>query len=370
MERKLITFDSFIRGTIVIAGIVILILLVNRLSAVLLPFFIAWLIAYMIYPIVTFFQYKLHFKSRMLSIMCTLILVVAVISGIIYLIVPPIVQEIGRFDRLIEFYIQKGFMTKGSVPRLISDFIQSNLDMTTVQKFLRSDSITNAIKEGIPKLWQLLSDSISYLFSIIASIIILLYLIFILKDYEMMADGWEKLLPVKYRGIITGIVSDVKQGMNQYFRGQALVALCVGILFSIGFTIIDFPLAIGLGLLIGALNMVPYLHALGLIPAVLLSILKAADTGQNFWIILASAFAVFAVVQIIEDTIIVPKIMGKITGLNPAVILLSLSIWGSLMGILGMIIALPMTTIMLSYYKRYILKQGELQPDSRGEDKK
>lgn len=365
MERKLITFDSFIRGAITIAGFIILFLLVNRLSGVLLPFFIAWLIAYMIYPIVTFFQYKLHFKSRMLSIFLTLILLLAVIVGIIYLIVPPMLDEVSRFDKLIEYYIQKGFMTKGSVPRLISDFIQSNLDMTTIQKFLRSDTLTNAIKEGIPKLWQLLSDSISYLFSIIASIIIILYLIFILKDYEMMSDGWEKLLPSKYRGIITDIVSDVKQGMNQYFRGQAMVALCVGILFSIGFSIIHFPLAIGLGLLIGALNMVPYLHALGLIPAVLLSILKAADTGQNFWVVLASAFAVFVVVQIIEDGIIVPKIMGKITGLNPAVILLSLSIWGSLMGIIGMIIALPMTTIMLSYYKRYILKQSNLEPNKK-----
>jgi predicted PurR-regulated permease PerM len=363
MERKLITFDSFIRGSIAIAGIVILFLLVNRLSGVLLPFFIAWIIAYMIYPIVTFFQYKLHFKNRMLSIFCTLILVIAILSGVIYLIVPPMIEEVTKFDKLMEYYIQKGFMTKGSVPSLISQFIQSNFDIATVQKFLHSDTLSNLVKEGIPKLWKLLSDSISYIFSIIASIIILLYLIFILKDYEIMADGWEKLLPEKYRGIITGIVSDVKIGMNQYFRGQALVALCVGILFSIGFTIIDFPLAIGLGLLIGALNMIPYLHALGLIPAVLLSILKAADTGQNFWIILASAFSVFVVVQIIEDGIIVPKIMGKITGLNPAVILLSLSIWGSLMGILGMIIALPMTTIMLSYYKRYILKQTDLKPD-------
>ena len=78
--------------------------------------------------------------------------------------------------------------------------------------------------------------------------------------------------------------------------------------------------------------------------------LKAADTGDNFWIIIASAAAVFIVVQIIQDGYLVPRIMGKITGLNPAIILLSLSIWGSLMGMLGMIIALPLTTLMLSYY--------------------
>ena len=130
-------------------------------------------------------------------------------------------------------------------------------------------------------------------------------------------------------------------------------------LFSIGFVIIDFPLAIGFGLFIGLLNMVPYLQLVALVPTVLLSLLKAADTGENFWWILACALLVFCIVQIIQDAIIVPKVMGKITGLNPAIILLSLSIWGALMGIVGMIIALPCTTIILSYYKRYIKKQEE-----------
>jgi predicted PurR-regulated permease PerM len=70
-----------------------------------------------------------------------------------------------------------------------------------------------------------------------------------------------------------------------------------------------------------------------------------------------SALIVFAVVQIIQDTILTPKIMGHVTGLNPAIILLSLSIWGSLLGILGMVIALPMTTLLITYYQRYIIKK-------------
>ena len=166
-----------------------------------------------------------------------------------------------------------------------------------------------------------------------------------------------KMLTMKYREMSVRIVNDVKEGMNKYFRGQALVAFLVGILFSIGFLIIDFPLAIGFGLFIGLLNMVPYLQLVALVPTILLSLLKAADTGSNFWWILAGALLVFCIVQVIQDAIIVPKIMGKITGLNPAIILLSLSIWGALMGIVGMIIALPCTTIILSYYKRYIKKQ-------------
>ena len=142
--------------------------------------------------------------------------------------------------------------------------------------------------------------------------------------------------------------------MNKYFRGQTLIALLVGILFSIGFLIIDFPLAIGFGLFIGLLNMVPYLQLIAFVPTILLALLKAADSGENFWWILFGALMVFAIVQIIQDAILTPKIMGKVTGLNPAIILLSLSIWGSLLGILGMIIALPLTTLLLSYYHKYV----------------
>lgn len=358
MEHKLITFDSFIRSVIAVIIIVAISLLFNRLSGVLLPFFIAWLIAYMIYPIVHFFQYKLHLKNRILAIIVTIVVLASVVAGIFYLIIPPIFEEFSRLESLMVHYFTHGSLFQGTIPRLVNDYIQRNFDLNALQRILKNGTIIDLLKEGLPKLWQLLSNSISYVLSVVTLFLILLYVIFILKDYEVMSDGWISLLPNKYKGLITGIVSDVKQGMNQYFRGQAAVALCVGILFSIGFLIIDFPLAIVLGLLIGALNMVPYLHALGLIPVAILSILKSVDTGQNYFVVLASALAVFVVVQIIEDTIIVPKIMGKITGLNPAIILLSLSIWGSLMGIIGMIIALPFTTIMLSYYKRYILKQN------------
>ena len=97
-------------------------------------------------------------------------------------------------------------------------------------------------------------------------------------DYEAIAEGWLHLLPNKYRTFASNLVHDVQDGMNRYFRGQALVAFCEGILFSIGFLIIDFPMAIALGLFIGALNMVPYLQIIGFLPTILLAILKAADT--------------------------------------------------------------------------------------------
>lgn len=354
MLEKKITFDSFIRMVLGIGIIVGVLMLIERLSGVLLPFFIAWLIAYLLYPLVKFFQYKLRLRNRVIAIICALLTLVLVVGGASYILIPPAIEEFSRVQDLLTIYFADG-IDSTNIPKVLSKFIHQNVDMEAINKMLSQENIAETTKNIVPRLWTLLSDSIDFLFSILASLIILLYVVFILLDYESIAEGWIHLLPEKYRYFATTLVQDVQKGMNKYFRGQALVALCVGILFCIGFLIIDFPLAIGLGVFIGVLNLVPYLKIIGFIPTIALAILKAADTGGNFWIILASAFAVFAIIQTIEDVIIVPKVMGKITGLNPAIILLSLSIWGSLMGILGMIIALPITTLLLSYYQRFIV---------------
>lgn len=367
MERKKITFDSFIRAVILGAIIIGVLMLLKRLSGVLLPFFLAWLIAYLIYPLVSFFQHKLRLKNRIISIFCALFTLSVIGSVAFYLLVPPMIQEFLRVkDLLIEYFSTTH--TASNVPTTLSEFIRQNIDLHILEQMFSQENILDALKVTVPKLWSLISESINLLFGFFTVFLILLYIVFILLDYESISEGWAHLMPKKYRKTVTGILNDVKDGMNRYFRGQALVALCVGILFSVGFLIIDFPLAIGLGLFIGALNMVPYLQIIGFVPTIMLAILKAADTGDNFWIIIASAAAVFIVVQIIQDGYLVPRIMGKITGLNPAIILLSLSIWGSLMGMLGMIIALPLTTLMLSYYQRYIINQENIYKTEITED--
>ena len=359
MLEKKITFDSFIRGIISALIIIGVLYLVNYLSSVLLPFFVAWLIAYMTYPMVTFFQYRLKLKNRVLSIFVTMLVLLTLLILAFVVLAPPIVDELGKLKELLTAYFIEG-SKQAAIPGTVANFIKEHVNMIQIQSTLSEENLSQAIRSLLPKAWSILTQSVNIVVSIFAAFIVLLYTFFILLDYETIANGWVGLVPAKYREMTVRIVNDVKDGMNRYFRGQALVAFLVGVLFSIGFLIIDFPLAVGFGLFIGLLNMVPYLQLIALAPTVLLALLKAADTGESFWWILACALLVFCVVQVIQDGFIVPKVMGKITGLNPAIILLSLSVWGALMGIVGMIIALPCTTIMLSYYKRYIKKrEGE-----------
>lgn len=154
-------------------------------------------------------------------------------------------------------------------------------------------------------------------------------------------------------------MNDVERELNNYIRGQSAVAACMGVMFCVGFSLLDFPMAIGLGILIGIMDLVPYLHTFALIPTAFLAMLKAADTGQNFWVIFGLAVGLFAVVQIITDMIVTPKIMGKAMGLNPAVLLLSLSVWGTILGFIGLIVALPLTTIIIAYWQRYVTREGD-----------
>lgn len=357
MNRE-ITFDRFIRGLMAIAGIIIAYLLISRLSGALLPFLIAWLFCYLVYPIVKFFQYRLKFKSRVLSIITVLLLVTGIMVGISYAIVPPIIEEMVMLKEFITNYLTSG-STANNIPDVVNNFIREHVDMRQVEAYFSAERIGELIKSGLPKLWNVVSQSFSLMSGVVAAFMVLVYVFFILSDYETLARGWVRLIPEKYRERVVGLARDVEESMSNYFRGQSLIALCVGILFSIGFLIIDFPMAIGFGLFVGLLNIVPYLQITSIVPMVFLALVKAANTGENFWWILIASGIVMLVVQIIQETILIPRIMNKAIGLHPAVILLSLSIWGSLLGLVGMIIALPATSLILSYYRRFLRKQEE-----------
>ncbi len=354
--NKEITFDRFIRGLIAIAGCVIAYLLISRLSGALLPFLIAWLFCYLVYPIVKFFQYKLRFKSRALSIFAVLLLFVALIVGICFAIVPPIVEEFVMLKEFVANYLTSGG-NNSTIPAVVNEFIREHIDMRQVEAYFSADRIGELIKSALPKIWNVVTQSFNVVGIVVAAFMVLVYIFFILNDYESLGRGWIRLIPKKYRERVVTLCDDVEESMSNYFRGQSLIALCVGILFSIGFLIIDFPMAIGFGLFVGMLNIVPYLQITSIVPMIFLALVKAANTGENFWWILIAAGIVMLVVQVIQETILIPRIMNKAIGLHPAVILLSLSIWGSLLGLVGMIIALPATSLMLSYYRQFLRRQ-------------
>ena len=362
---KEITFDKFIRWAGIVTLVIAVLYITNYLSEVLLPFFIAWFFAYLLYPVVKFIENKLHVKVRAISILLAMGAAIAIVGGVIWLIIPPMIDQFDKLGEVLTRWVHQTTHTN-NLTMLIKEWLQDN--QATIERFLKSKDFSDTLKTTMPKVFSVVSQTATVLMSIVASMITLLYMFFILLDYETLTANWVRIFPKKNRPFWSALMKDVERELNNYIRGQGMVALCMGIMFCIGFTIIGFPMAIGLGILIGIMDLVPYLHTFALIPTAFLAMLKAADTGQNFWVVFGLAVLVFCVVQVITDMVVTPKIMGKAMGLNPAILLLSLSIWGALLGFLGLIVALPLTTLLIAYWQRYVTREKPQYEENLGQE--
>ena len=349
---------TIIRSVITLAVLVALYLLIRRLSGVLLPFLISFVVAYMLAPIVHFFQHKCRLKNRVLSVIVTILLVLGVLTGLVAALVPAISKQATSLSNSVKTYVAQwngNEYFSAETNQRIEELIKS-LD---IKALLQS----NEVQQGLSKVANFLGDGLLAIGNSVLSLAIvfvcIMYIIFLLVDYEKIILNWHKYIPARFSETMQMLLQDLDRNMNAYFRGQALIAAINGLLFAIGFQIIGLPMGIGLGIMIGILNLVPYMQILGALPAVLLGLIQAAETGRPFWVILLCIAAVFAIVQIVENMVLTPTIMGEVTGMGPAWILLSLSIWGSLLGFVGMIIALPLTTLLISYYKRFVLNLSD-----------
>lgn len=355
-QSSIWTMDRIVRCVISLVVIITLACLIKRLSGVLLPFLISFVVAYMLAPIVHFFQHTCRLKNRLLSVLVTLILVMGLITGAIAAVVPAITKQAHALSTSVKEYVTH-LHTNEFFSERVNNRFEEIIQSFDIQAFLSNADVQQTIKELVPHVSSWISSGVSAVAGLAIVFVCLLYIIFLLLDYEKISNSWQDYIPPRYRYKIQMLVTDLSKHMNGYFRGQALVAGIVGILFAIGFQIIGLPMGIGIGLMIGVLNLVPYLQALGIPPCIILGLIQAAETGRPVWVVMLCIAAVFVVVQSIQDLILVPKIMGNVTGMGPAMILLSLSIWGALLGVVGMIIALPVTTLIISYYKQFILNK-------------
>ncbi len=377
-DRRPFTFDRTVRILFSIAALLVSLYLLNLLKGVLLPFLVACLIAYMLEPVVAWNRRWMHIRGRFLPVVTTLLEACIVVGGCCAIFVPYVANEAAEMADMVRTYAT----TQVHIPFLsdsIHEFIRNNIDLNEIQRLLSKEEWQSLIKSTLSSSWTVLTTSMVYVAEAVSWLIVLLYVVFIMLDYERLMLSFRQLVPHSHRKKVFRIFDDITSAMNHYFRGQALIASIVGILFAIGFMIIGLPLGVVLGLFIGVLNMVPYLQLISLPITALLCLVWTVSTGGDFWLIFWESMAVYVIVQCTQDLFLTPKIMGKAMGLNPAIILLSLSVWGSLLGFIGLIIALPLTTLLLSYYNLYVIDQvpidniseiGELPPPKDGKEDK
>ena len=335
--------------------------LLYYLRNVLIPFVVAFLLAYLLNPIVKFFEK--YTKNRLFSVVLCLLSLFLVLSALFVIVAPEIYLQTKHL-----FLLLKGLAQKNNInaqfdwlPNFVTGYISKVYDGEVFSAILSSENLYQTIEKissvVVPQITSFFSQTINIIISGVGFAIVLLYLIFIMLDYENINNGWHYLIPQKYKGKVYKFAARFEIEMHRYFRGQVLIATIVGVLFSIGFSILGLPMAIVLGLFLGFLNLIPYMQVLGFVPAFLLAIIHSLESNTPFWLVLLLTASIFVVIQIIQDLFLTPKIMGKNTGLNPAMILLSLSIWGKMLGFLGLLAPLPFTCLVTTYYSEFLKKQ-------------
>ena len=368
--RREFTFDRIARMLVLSVLILLIYVAVQAIWSVILPFLLAGIFAYVMMPLVRFFQYTLRLRSRGLSVILTLLLLGAVVYLAVIFIIPSINAEIEKTLQVISGYSSGQDILTMILPRNIRNYLNGGLHWGNFPQQLSLEKVLENVKLLLDQVGGIINSTLSIFSWGLVFLIGFVYFVFILLDFENLGRGFISLFPKTLRPTIRTISMDLDRYMNNYFRGQALVAMSVGILLSIGFNIIGLPLATAMGIFIGILNFIPYMQALGIIPLGLASLLMAAQTGENAFVCMLLAYGVLMVVQIIQDMIIVPRIMGQTMGMRPSLILLILSIWGYLLGFFGMLIALPITMFIYSLYMRYVLQDEEYIEQMRLQEEK
>ena len=368
--RREFTFDRIARMLVLSVLILLIYVAVQAIWSIILPFLLAGIFAYVMMPLVRFFQYTLRLRSRGLSVILTLLLLGAVVYLAVIFIIPSINAEIEKTLQVISGYSSGQDILMMILPRNIRNYLNGGLRWGNFPQQLSFEKVLENVKLLLDQVGGIINSTLSIFSWGLVFLIGFIYFVFILLDFENLARGFISLFPKTLRPTIRTISMDLDRYMNNYFRGQALIAISVGVLLSIGFNIIGLPLATAMGIFIGILNFIPYMQALGIIPLGLASLLMAAQTGENAFVCMLLAYGVLMAVQIIQDMIIVPRIMGQTMGMRPSLILLVLSIWGYLLGFFGMLIALPITMFIYSLYMRYVLQDEEYIEQMRLQEEK
>jgi predicted PurR-regulated permease PerM len=327
---------------------------VNALSSVLLPLAVAGILAYLLDPLVDFFENRKVPRTR--AILLVFFVAIMLVAILLATVVPQLIVESKQLVDQIPAYAEK-FRTY-----LSSNLANSRLGIKTKEAFdsgLGAD-LQSWLTKSVPLVsgWLLaqLTKVASWAGLLIGLLLVPVYTFYFLMEKQGIQRNWTDYLPVresKVKQEIVFIIKSINDCLIVFFRGQVLVALCSGTLLTIGFLIMGLPYAVLLGVMAGLLGIIPYLGiAISIIPAIILAIVQFG----NWWAPLI-VIGIFVVVQMIEGFVVSPKIIGDRVGLHPLTIIIAVMVGTTLLGgILGGMLAIPLTAALRTLMFRYVWK--------------
>lgn len=335
---------------------------VQQLSAVLLPLAVAGILAFLLDPVVDFFQRRK--MSRIGAIIMVFLLVVGAILILLATIIPQIVIEITDLAKNVPGYWDKVVERVKELMERVSqnEAWQTRIDQATAELETRAAEIGALVASKLPEItawtFERIGRAASWIGLIVGFALVPVYLFYFLLEKQGITGKWTDYLPVQESTVkkeMVFFIDSVNDALIVFFRGQVLVAMCVGALTAIGFTLIGLNYGLLLGVMTGILGIIPYLGVMmSFVPAVIIGIVQFGD-----WRI-ALVVGVFVAVQFLEGMVISPKIIGDRVGMHPLTIIIAVITGTTLLGgIVGGILAIPITAVLRALMFRYVWVKRE-----------
>lgn len=301
-------------------------------KGILLPFFIAVIISYLLHPIVTL----LHNRGipRSIAVLFIYIIFFGSIAIILTKAFPLLAAQIKDLTEYLPDMISKfegwsdGIRHDHSNP--LPDTFQDGIDATL-------ESLEKKMSEGFTNVMSWISNTIGIFFSIVLVPFVAFY---ILKDYKLLEKTIITFVPRKKRKEMIRLANDIDEALGNYVRGQLLVCTIIGILAYIGYLVIGLEYSLVLASIVAITNIIPYLGPfIGAAPAIIVGLSVS-------WKMALSVLVINLIIQMIEGNILSPQIVGRRLHIHPLFIILALLIGGNLGGIIGLILAVPTFAIL------------------------
>lgn len=297
----------------------------------LLPFLIAGFLAYLIYPLILILhRHNIH---RGFAVLLIYIVFFGGIGFLFYRVYPLIIHQmrdlVENFPQFIQLYDDAIYM--------VYDFT-SFLPETVHDKM---DDLLVNLEGGLDQLLSKLINGFMHIFDMIVIITVIPVLVFYyIKDYQLLKHFMVKFIPYKGRNRVKKMIEAIDESLGGYIRGQLIVCSFIALATLLIFKVLGMPYALLLSVLFGLTNLIPYFGPIiGAIPAVMIAYTISGNLA--FYVVI-----VVIIIQIIEGNLLSPYIVGKSINIHPIAIIFVLLLGGQLFGIIGMIIAVPVLTIL------------------------
>jgi predicted PurR-regulated permease PerM len=311
-------------------------------STVFLQLFIAFALAYILNPAVLFLE-SLR-VNRIVSILIVFCSALVVCTGFTVFLVVSISGELSNMQINLPGYAQHLY-------EITPDTIKSSLGIETPAKLaIRLNELVQQVRSMSPDLIKPLlaflqrafSSTIGLVLAILGYFIIPVYLFYLLADWQQLKRFVESYIPERYRSVYAEKRAEVDTVLAGFIRGQLSVCAILAVLYSIGLYFIGIDLAIAIGTLAGITFIIPYVGTVvGIVLSISMAFLKFHDILHPLL-----CLGWFSLVQGLEGMVITPKVVGSTVGLHPLVAIIALLIGGQMFGLLGMLLAVPVTAVL------------------------